>query len=413
MKYRLSYQSPEEQKVISLNGSKSISNRTLIIRALADSYFEIDNLSNAKDTHTLIELLDAVTDSATLDTGAAGTTFRFLTAYLALQTGEQILTGSERMKQRPIGELVDALRQLGATIEYLEEEGYPPLRIGAFAPNNTTEISLAASISSQFISALMLIAPVLPKGLTIHLKGEIVSLPYLLMTKNLMSHFGANIDFDGRSFYIQAGLYQAKPFSIEGDWSAASYFYSIVAFEKVGYQISLQGLRKDSVQGDQVIAEIGEHFGIETSYHTDSITIRKTREAKLNSFDYNFILCPDLAQSVSIMMAGLGVRGELSGLQTLRIKETDRIAALQQELKKVKVSIDDLGQEGNMIQRGSLVLDTIPMFETYEDHRMAMTLACFAIFGIIEIVEPEVVEKSYPDFWKDLTQIGFGVDSID
>jgi 3-phosphoshikimate 1-carboxyvinyltransferase len=412
MKYRLSYQSPSEQRVISLNGSKSISNRALIIRALARENFKIENISTAKDTETLLHLLNAVSAGATLDTGAAGTTFRFLTAYLSLQDGKQILTGSERMKQRPIGELVEALRKLGASIEYLEEEGYPPLKIGTFVPIDITEISLAANISSQFISALMLIAPVLPNGLIIHLEGEIVSLPYLLMTKNLMSNFGAKIDFDGKSFSIQAGPYQAKSFSIEGDWSAASYFYSIVAFEKVGYQISLQGLRKDSVQGDQVIAEIGKSFGVDTSYHTEGITIKKVKESIPKSFDYNFILCPDLAQSVSIMMAGLGVQGKLSGLRTLRIKETDRILALQQELEKAKVNIDDLGQEGSMIQNGHLVLDNMPIFETYEDHRMAMTLTCLAVFGAIEIKDPNVVEKSYPNFWKDIAEIGFEIKSI-
>ena len=412
MKYRLSYQSPREQKVISLNGSKSISNRALIIRALAEENFNIDNLSTAKDTDTLLHLLNVVSDGVTLDTGAAGTTFRFLTAYLSLQEGQQILTGSERMKQRPIGELVDALRQLGATIEYLEEEGYPPLRIGTFDTNGITEISLAANISSQFISALMLIAPVLPNGLTIHLEGEIVSLPYLLMTKNLMSNFGAKIDFEGKSFAIQASPYQAKSFSVEGDWSAASYFYSIVAFEKVGYQISLLGLREDSVQGDQAIAEISKSFGVETSYHREGITIKKVKESLPNGFDYDFILCPDLTQSVSIMMAGLGVPGKLSGLQTLRIKETDRISALQKELEKVKVNIDDLGKKGSMTQSGQHVLDGTPLFDTYEDHRMAMTLACLAIFGTIEINDPKVVEKSYPNFWKDIAQIGFEINPI-
>ena len=409
MKYRLAYQSSPEHKVIALNGSKSISNRVLIIRALCDKSFEIGNLSSAKDTRTLHSLLNTVTEGATLDTGAAGTTFRFLTAYLSLQDGTQILTGSERMKQRPIGVLVDALRKLGAKIEYLEKEGYPPLKIHSLQNNTVKEINLPANISSQFISALMLIAPVMPEGLIITLEGEIVSLPYLLMTKNLMSYFGAQVDFDGNRFIIQPGSYEPKPFEVEGDWSAASYYYSIVAFEDIGYQIVLEGLDADSVQGDKVIAEIAETFGVETTYLPNAIRIKKVSPTVDQKFDYDFILCPDLAQSVSIMMAGLGVSGELSGLKTLRIKETDRIFALQKELSKVNVLIDDFDQEGMLNQQGEVNIDGIPLFETYEDHRMAMTLACLAIFGGIEIMEPDVVKKSYPHFWRDLQSIGFEI----
>ena len=412
MKYRLAYRSPKEHQAIVLNGSKSISNRALIIRALCKNNFEIVNLSSAKDTNTLLTLLNTVSDDASLDTGAAGTTFRFLTAYLSLQEGTQILTGSERMKQRPIGVLVDALRTLGAQIEYLEEEGYPPLKIHSLAANPKKEISLPANISSQFISALMLIAPVLPNGLDIHLEGKIVSMPYLLMTKNLMTYFGAKVTFDGKTFSIMAKSYKSIPFEVEGDWSAASYFYSIAAFEKIGYQIHLEGLHKDSVQGDQVIAEIAEHFGVATEYNPGGITIKKTKAVKNLDFDYDFILCPDLAQSVSIMMAGLGVQGKLSGLQTLRIKETDRILALQKELNKVKVIIDNLGQKDFIQQQGKVEWVDVPLFDTYEDHRMAMTLACLGMFGQIEINHPDVVEKSYPDFWDDIKQIGFSIDFL-
>lgn len=410
MKYRLQYQASNQKHIITLNGSKSISNRALIIRALCDDgHFEIDNLSTAKDTTTLLSLLDTIADGDMLDAGAAGTTFRFLTAYLALQDGAQILTGSERMKHRPIGDLVSALRQLGAEIDYLKVEGFPPLKIHSLKPSQVNEITLPANISSQFISALMLIAPALPTGLTIHLQGDIVSLPYLVMTKELMTYFGAQVDFDGTSFSIPARPYKAKSLEVEGDWSAASYYYSIVAFEKIGYQINLKGLHQESVQGDQVIADIAERFGVDTIYEKDGITIKKTKEIKKQNFDYDFILCPDLAQTVSIMMAGLGVEGRLTGLKTLRIKETDRIFALQKELSKVGVTVDDLQQNDIIVQRGQIKMKNIILFDTYEDHRMAMTLTTLGIFGDIEIHHPDVVKKSYPNFWNDLERIGFKI----
>ncbi len=413
MKYSIRYESPSERKVITLNGSKSISNRALIIKSLCNEDFRIENLSSAKDTSTLEALLDKIVDGATLDAGAAGTTFRFLTAHLALQNGTQILTGSARMKQRPIGVLVEALRSIGAKIEYLEKEGYPPLKIHELDYNHVIEISLSANVSSQYISALMLIAPSLPNGLHIRLEGDIVSLPYLIMTKNLMSYFGAKIDFIENTFIVEASEYSPKPFKVEGDWSAASYYYSIVAFEKPGYTIQLKGLFKDSVQGDQAISKIAEYFGVETSYNQDGVILKKVEKEVNENFNYDFILCPDLTQSVSIMMAGLGVSGTLKGLQTLRIKETDRILALQQELGKVNVQVDDLGLPDTMKQSGRVSLKNIPVFDTYEDHRMAMTLACLAKFGSIEINEPEVVEKSYPTFWEDIATIGFKVTAKD
>lgn len=412
MKFRLQYHSSTKEQVVTLNGSKSISNRALIIRALCNEKFEIKNLSTAKDTDTLFTALSNAKDDSTLDVGAAGTSFRFLTAYLAIQEGTQILTGSPRMKQRPIGVLVDSLRELGAEIEYLEKEGFPPLKIHSYCAKPIKAISLSANISSQFISALMLIAPALPNGLTLRLEGDIVSLPYLLMTKKLMTYFGAKVDFEEKTFSIQARSYKARSFQVEGDWSAASYYYSIVAFEKIGYQIKLKGLQEDSVQGDQAIVKIAETFGVETIYNPDGISIKKVHNAIAHNFDFDFILCPDLAQSVSVMMAGLGINGKLIGLQTLRIKETNRILALQKELDKVNVEIEDDRQVGIMVQKGKAELFKTPLFETYEDHRMAMSLACLAVFGHIEIHHPDVVEKSYPKFWNDLSSIGFEINAI-
>ena len=227
-----------------------------------------------------------------------------------------------------------------------------------------------------------------------------------------MTYFGAKVDFEEKTFSIQARSYKARSFQVEGDWSAASYYYSIVAFEKIGYQIKLKGLQEDSVQGDQAIVKIAETFGVETIYNPDGISIKKVHNAIAHNFDFDFILCPDLAQSVSVMMAGLGINGKLIGLQTLRIKETNRILALQKELDKVNVEIEDDRQVGIMVQKGKAELFKTPLFETYEDHRMAMSLACLAVFGRIEIHHPDVVEKSYPKFWNDLSSIGFEINAI-
>ena len=409
MTYKLKYTSSQNGARIKLNGSKSISNRVLIIQALCGEAFTIQNLSNAKDTTTLSTLLDRIADDAVLDTGAAGTTFRFLTALLAFKDGSQTLTGSARMKERPIKVLVDALRHLGADITYLEKEGYPPLQINSATYNGVQEIQLPADVSSQYISALMLIAPYLPNGLHIKLTGEIVSLPYLMMTKNLISFFGGDIEFAKDTFIVKPSKYKAQAFQVEGDWSAASYYYAIAAFEKVGYQIQLEGIHKDSLQGDHVMMEMSRHFGVETTFDNDVATLSKKEEPENGNFDYDFLLCPDIAQTVSVMMAGLGVSGKLTGLKTLRIKETDRIDALRIELAKISVKVDDHGQEDSFTQEGKFDLSKTPSFDTYEDHRMAMALASLAIFGSIQINEPMVVNKSYPEFWNDLKSIGFEI----
>ncbi len=409
MNYTLSYSGGKSGSKIRLNGSKSISNRVLIIQALCGESFSISNLSNAKDTTTLGKLLASIADGVVLDTGAAGTTFRFLTAFLAFQDGTQTLTGSARMKERPIKVLVDALRKLGADITYLEKDGYPPLQINSAAYTGAEEIELPADVSSQYISALMLIAPYLQNGLKIKLVGEIVSLPYLMMTKNLISFFGADITFAEDAFTVRPSTYRAIPFQVEGDWSAASYYYAIVAFEKVGFQIELEGIHEDSIQGDHVMIKIGSHFGVETSIDNGVATLIKKGDVEARLFEYDFLLCPDIAQTVSIMMAGLDIKGELTGLKTLRIKETDRIDALRIELAKISVKVDDNGQEDSFTQTGKFDLTNNPFFDTYEDHRMAMALASLAVYKSIQINEPNVVNKSYPEFWNDLKSIGFEI----
>ncbi len=400
--------------VITLAGSKSISNRALIMSALSGADFPIHRLANAKDTQLLQNLLSS--DKIIRDAGAAGTTFRFLTAYLSLQPDTQILTGTERMKQRPIGVLVEALRRLGADIEYLEKEGYPPLKIGEpTGLGKTYRLSIAANTSSQYISALLMIAPILPKGLELTLEGEIVSRPYIEMTLAQMRYFGVQSRWDGNVIKIAPQDYQPKAFTVEADWSAASYYYAMAVFADE-LNLQLDGLFKDSAQGDAVLAPMMEKFGIKTEFNEQGIRLTKTTEALPKLFEWDFIECPDLAQTLAVVCAGTGVQGIFTGLETLRIKETDRIAALQKELAKVQVHLSALptrfaqksGKQHFLIE-GKAVVDKLPSFATYEDHRMAMAVAPLAMFGDIQIEEPQVVEKSYPDFWEDLQKLGFEV----
>lgn len=397
---------------ITLAGSKSISNRSLIIRALCGENFPIALLANAKDTDLLQNLL-ASTDPIR-DAGAAGTTFRFMTAYLATQAGTQTLTGTERMKQRPIGVLVDALRTLGAHIEYLEKEGYPPLLIGPpdnFGINNKVQIS--AGTSSQYISALLMIAPTLPNGLELELVGKIVSRPYIEMTLAQMAYFGVEHEWDGQFIWVAPQQYQARPFVVEADWSAASYYYIMAAFAKE-VDLQLNGLFAESLQGDSALTEIMAHLGVKTTFNDKGIHLSKSGKALPAVFEYDFLLCPDLAQSIAVVCAGLGVTGRFTGLETLRIKETDRIAALDQELAKVGVKVIEEGVAGDgkeyfRIEGKAQIPSSAPEFATYEDHRMAMAFAPLAYLGEIKIHEPEVVVKSYPDFWRDLKQVGFEI----
>ncbi len=396
---------------IALDGSKSISNRALIIRALSGQDFPIDHLSTSKDTTTMLALL--AQDAGTYDTGAAGTTFRFLTAYLALQEGSQILTGSERMKQRPIGVLVDALRQLGAKIEYLEQEGYPPLQIDAPQIGSNRHLKISAGTSSQFISALLLIAPSLPNGLELELEGTIVSRPYIEMTLALMGHFGVRHEWNDAIIRIAPQTYQANSFRVEADWSAASYYYAIAAFAEE-LDLQLDGLDAQSLQGDSVLVQMMENFGIKSTFNETGVHLSREGQPK-PMFEWDFIRCPDIAQTLAVICGGLGVSGLFSGLETLSIKETDRIAALKQELAKVQVSFarlpDRFAQRSDktyyMVEGKAQMAD--PTFATYEDHRMAMAFGPLAMYGPINVEEPGVVVKSYPEYWEDLAKLGFKV----
>jgi len=401
-----------------LDGSKSLSNRAIIALALAgaDPGKWLTNLSNSTDTATLLRLLRQSSD--VYDAGDAGTAFRFLTAWLATKPGVHILTGSSRMQERPIGPLVEALRTLGADIAYLEKTGFPPLRItgGPFsAAAGPATLRINAGVSSQFLSALLLIGPYLPEGLVLIPEGRLVSQPYLDMTMQVMRHFGASAAYrpDG-SIVVQSGHYQPRPLAIEADWSAASYWYAMTAFAEEA-DLNLHGLWPNSWQGDSVLAAMLEPFGVRTTTLSPTPTggtglalYKSRRVAPPAQFRQNFRACPDLAQTLAVVCAGLGVPAVFSGLETLALKETDRCAALAAELAKVGVRFEpDAQEQGQYLLRGKAAWQTTPRFATYGDHRMAMALAPLALFGPIEIENPAVVAKSYPAFWEHLHAAGF------
>ncbi len=412
---RLSKQSRELHGTIALDGSKSISNRALIALALAGekpSHW-LSNLSTSKDTQTLLQLLEQ--NGSTFDTGDAGTTFRFMTAFLATQPGEQVLTGSARMLQRPVGPLVQALRELGADIQFLGAEGYPPLKIGEMKPRARC-VRVAANVSSQFLSALMLIGPYLPEGLELVPEGALVSRPYLEMTLGLMRHLGASVDWQGEAIVVEPGRYAPRPLAVEADWSAASYWYAMAAFSE-DLDLTLQGLQERSWQGDSELASMMQRFDIQTVFEENKVRLKKTGNAPRPLFEKDFLDCPDIAQTLAVLCAGLGTTGVFSGLETLSIKETDRIAALKTELAKVGVSFTKLParfskkspEKTVYYVEGKADLSALPRFSTYGDHRMAMAFAAFAMLGPVELENPEVVSKSYPQFWEHLKDVGFEV----
>jgi len=408
MNYKLHFSSNVLKGEVTLAGSKSISNRVLIIQALCNTDFKIDALANANDTELLAHLLKS-TDEV-LDAGPAGTTFRFMTAYLTLFGGNRILTGSERMKQRPIKVLVDACRKLGASITYLENEGFPPLNIISGTITGGKQLAIPANTSSQYISALLLIAPILLGGLSLELTGKIVSRPYIEMTLGLMRNFGVSYTWENQVIVIAEQAYQAKPFIVEADWSAASYYYSLAALSDQA-DIYLNGLFENSLQGDSALVSIFESFGVETLFTAQGIRLIKHQNVIPEAFHYDFILCPDLAQTMAVVCAALGTKGYFSGLETLRIKETDRIQALENEISKggchiSLFSTDSLTGKEVFKVFGKFETSSVPVFKTYEDHRMAMAFAPLALLTPVEIEEPLVVIKSYPDFWTDFQHLG-------
>ena len=395
---------------IHLPASKSLANRALIIRALAPPRaVTLDNLSDAKDTQTLLALLDEVDDGATLDCGPAGTTFRFLAAYLCTRPGSQTLTGSARMLQRPCAPLVDGLRQLGAQITYLGEEGYPPLQIGGFDGEARAQTTLAGDVSSQFLSAILMLGPVLPEGLTLHWTGELVSRPYLEMTVALMRHFGAEVRVDAAAVRVSPGGYRGGTYSVESDWSAASYAAAWTAVQPEGTEVHCPRLYDVSLQGDRVTADIVSAWGVTTDFDEAGARFRKTRDVTPAHWEYDFEACPDLAQTFSVLAAVTGTTALMTGLQTLRIKETDRIAALQAELAKVNVFLSRLpakftpGVAGeHYLQEGQATWAGVVDIATYHDHRMAMAFALLRTLGEVRFEDEDVVVKSWPGFWGEM-----------
>ncbi len=392
---------------VSLPTSKSISNRALILNALAYSAKPIKNLSDSDDTQLMLKALQS--ESTTFDVGAAGTTMRFLTAFLSKIVGEWTITGSERMKQRPIKILVEALNKLGAKIEYIEQEGYPPLRIFGSALEGG-DLDLPGDVSSQYISALLMIGPTMKSGLKLTLTGEIISRPYILLTLKMMETFGVKSHWKGNTIVVPEGAYQPTDFSVEADWSAASYWFQVAALCK-GCQLNLQGLKKYSEQGDAQVAELFKKLGVNAKFSQKGLILTNT-EGKVKKFSYNFIEQPDLAQTFAVTCCCLGIPFKFTGLQTLKIKETDRISALIVELKKMGFvltsnQVDDLIWDGTTCKK-----DKTPNIATYKDHRMAMAFAPAAlVIGTMQINDPSVVSKSYPKYWEHLKEFGFGVEA--
>ena len=398
---KLHLQADKLRARIKLPSSKSISNRALILDALSYSPYDIHNLSDCDDTKVMIQALDS--NDTHFDVGAAGTSMRFLTAFLAKTVGEWTLTGSERMKQRPIRLLVDALNSLGANIEYTENEGYPPLKITGSAMMGG-EITLNGGVSSQYISALMMIAPYMVNGLTINLEGNVISVPYIEMTRNMMQEYGIETEFDGQTIRIESQHYTPIEFSVESDWSAASYWYEILAIAGKG-ELLLEGLHRDSYQGDSKVAELFLQLGVSSVYTDDGVILRPGH-VQTQHFSYDFINEPDLAQTFAVCCCIKGIPFEFSGLQSLKIKETNRVEALISELAKLGYVITEPA-EGQLKWSGEKCTPhENPVIKTYDDHRMAMAFAPAALLIPIEIEHPEVVSKSYPNFWHDLQQAG-------
>jgi 3-phosphoshikimate 1-carboxyvinyltransferase len=410
MKYLVSKPDKTLKGSIILPGSKSVANRALIIHALSYSLYPIENLSESDDTRVMEQVFNSNTN--VFDIGHAGTAMRFLTAFLAQIVGEWTITGSDRMKQRPIGILVDALNKLGARIEYLENEGFPPLKIyGSHLKGCVLELD--GSVSSQYISALLMIAPTLEGGLTLRLKNKITSRPYIEMTLKLMEQFGVKSAWKGNEIRIAEQTYKARPFSVEADWSGASYWYEMAVMAD-DIDLELIGLTTESLQGDAQIAKWFEQLGIDTVATEKGSKLVKNGKPLPKNLNLNFIENPDVAQTFAVLCVMKQIPFHFSGLETLKIKETNRIAALQNELAKFGAKISEPAH-GELKWDGTFPLEkqAVPEIETYHDHRMALAFApaCQA-YGPVAILDPMVITKSYPGFWDDLKSVGFEVASL-
>jgi 3-phosphoshikimate 1-carboxyvinyltransferase len=419
---------------IHLTGSKSECNRALIIEALSNGKVKVENISDAADTVTLLSALRLEVGDQRLEVGdqrleevaysfsnkseiehpkseinigPAGTAMRFLTAYFALQDEEVILTGSERMKQRPIGILVDALRELGAHIEYIENEGFPPIKLKGGFEQLSDKVSIKGNISSQYITALLLIAARLPFGLELHIEGDLTSRPYVDMTLAMLQSAGIQHTWEDNVISIQHQEFASTSLHIEPDWSAASYWYAVAALADDA-ELFLPGLTQYSLQGDSVITEIMANFGITSQFKDGGVYLQKEIKPIFRKI-FDLKECPDLAQTIIVVCAALGHDATFTGLETLKIKETDRIKALQNELAKIGVKLIEKGQVYKLDCSEKFIPERI-FVSTYEDHRMAMAFAPLALLiNEVEIENAQVVEKSYPAFWKDLERVNFEV----
>ena len=406
MKYTLRFPFGKLQGKISLPSSKSISNRLLIIRALSSERFPLGGLSDSDDTQALQQGLQSSSD--VIDIGHAGTTMRFLTAYFAATGKAMTITGSERMKSRPIGDLVDALNHLGADIRYLGKQGYPPVQTSG-KPLSGKYIEINGNVSSQFISALLLVAPVLPDGLTILIKGEPVSASYIRMTLDLMQQAGIRCIYKNNTIAVARQDYRSEGMTVERDWSAASYWFQMAALADEA-ELLLEGVTEKSLQGDARISQLAHAFGVKAEFTPEGALLTKQKSISRH-LEMDFINMPDLVQTVAVTCCLKNISFRFSGVQTLRVKETDRIAALQNELLKLGYCIRET-EAGIIEWNHKLAVPQHPAcIATYHDHRMAMSFAPAAIrFPELQIENPEVVSKSYPNFWNDLKKVGVTIE---
>ena len=391
---------------IKITGSKSESNRLLLLQALFPE-IEIENLSNSDDSNLMRNALSKSSD--VIDIHHAGTAMRFLTAYLSIKENRQVeITGSKRMKERPIKILVNALKDLGANIKYLENKGFPPLKIEGKKLTGG-KVSLKANVSSQYISALLLIAPKLKKGLKLKLKGEITSTPYIKMTLNLLNQIGVKTKFEENTIRVKPFSKKLKSIKlvVESDWSSASYYYSIIALSEAGTQIKLSSYKQDSLQGDSVLATIYNEFGVSTTFDNNTITLLKSKNVSQSLIELDLANAPDIAQTIAVTCFGLGLECHLKGLHTLKIKETDRLFALKTEIEKLGGQVDIT--DDSLHLSASIQIKSNIEIATYNDHRMAMAFAPLALKTDLVINQANVVSKSYPDFWSDLESIGFSI----
>lgn len=394
------------QTEIPLPSSKSESNRALIINALAKGHDNLSNLAEARDTQTMMRLL--ASNDPIADVIDAGTTMRFLTAYYAVTGQVKTMTGTPRMCERPIGILVDALRELGAQIDYVKTEGYPPLQLKGFDFKGNNRLAIRGDVSSQYISALLMVSPLLPEGLTLEITGELGSKPYIEMTLKQMEAFGvqAQADWDAKTITVAPQAYNPIEYAVESDWSGASYWFSVVALsDKADASLELLGLKENSLQGDSVVTDIMSHLGVKSEYTGRGFKLTKIEPD--TSLEWDFTNCPDLAQTICVVAAAKNIPLTLTGIESLKVKETDRIMALQNELIKFGATLKEV-ETNHKYQLTPAVAErqAVPVsVHTYDDHRMAMAFAPLALVEDVVIEEPDVVVKSYPSFWNHLSKI--------